>query len=368
MAGRLGREALFTGALLAFLTAYAALTLTLSGASFGVYLGLLADHLRIAASLWTLVALLATGVLLRRGRVRPDGSSPSRRPSLARLVGEELDRRWRRDRFLSLFTPPLLFAWLVATFNLFKQRVLPQAGFPLDPALAGLDRLLFGGVDAWRVTHGLIPSPWATLAIDMLYHGWFLPMSLGVMICAFLPTTADRLRMRYLLSFVAIWVLLGSGMASVLASAGPCFQPTAIGLASGFEPLLARLDAQDAWVAARLSGGGLSALDFQRGLLALHSSGRELAVGGGISAMPSIHNALAALFAMAAFQLDRRAGWAMTAYAGLIWVGSVHLGWHYAVDGPVAVAATAAIWRMSGGVADLLLAGPAGVVPRRAQA
>ena len=40
-------------------------------------------------------------------------------------------------------------------------------------------------------------------------------------------------------------------------------------------------------------------------------------VGGGISAMPSVHNGLAALFALAAFRIDRKAGWAMTAYAGL---------------------------------------------------
>ena len=70
--------------------------------------------------------------------------------------------------------------------------------------------------------------------------------------------------------------------------------------------------------------------------------------------MPSVHNALAVLFALAAFRLNRTAGWALAAYAGLIWLGSVHLGWHYAVDGLVAAALTAGLWRVAGRIADRL--------------
>ena len=215
--------------------------------------------------------------------------------------------------------------------------------------------MLFGGFDPWRVTHALLPSPWVTLAIDSLYHGWFLPMSLGVMICSFLPARADELRIRYLVSFVGVWVLLGSAMAALLPAAGPCFQPTAIGLAPGFEPLLARLDEQQAWMTGQFPAATFAALQFQRGLFELHGVDGALAMGGGISAMPSIHNALAALFAMAAFHVDRRVGWVMTAYAVLIWFGSIHLGWHYAIDGPVAIAATVMIWWASGRAVRTLL-------------
>jgi membrane-associated phospholipid phosphatase len=79
-----------------------------------------------------------------------------------------------------------------------------------------------------------------------------------------------------------------------------------------------------------------------------------LMVGGGISAMPSVHNALAALFALAAFQLNRAAGWIAASYAALIWIGSIHLGWHYALDGVVAFALTYGIWIVCGRIAAAL--------------
>ena len=82
--------------------------------------------------------------------------------------------------------------------------------------------------------------------------------------------------------------------------------------------------------------------------------GDTLMIGGGISAMPSVHNGLAALFAFAAFRINRKAGWAMAAYAALIWIGSIHLGWHYAIDGIVSIALAWGIWRGAGRIADWL--------------
>ena len=64
--------------------------------------------------------------------------------------------------------------------------------------------------------------------------------------------------------------------------------------------------------------------------------------------MPSVHNGLAALFALAASRLNRIAGWALWAYAALIWLGSIHLGWHYALDGIVGIALTYGIWIVCG--------------------
>ena len=137
-------------------------------------------------------------------------------------------------------------------------------------------------------------------------------------------------------------------LAFLLPAAGPCFTTALIAPSPSFDALHARLLAAEA-----ATGSPLAALRNQAMLLeALGSDG--LRVGGGISAMPSVHNALAVLFALAAFQLNRAAGWALAAYAGLIWLGSVHLGWHYAVDGLVAAALTAGLWRVAGRIADRL--------------
>ena len=60
---------------------------------------------------------------------------------------------------------------------------------------------------------------------------------------------------------------------------------------------------------------------------------RDVMVGSGISAMPSMHVAIATLFALVCWRVRRWLGIVMTIYAVIIMLGSVDLGWHYAVDG-----------------------------------
>ncbi len=64
--------------------------------------------------------------------------------------------------------------------------------------------------------------------------------------------------------------------------------------------------------------------------------------------MPSLHLATTALMTFHAFQLNRWLGWFMTAFLVVMLVGSVHLGWHYAIDGYVVIPAAYGLWRLSG--------------------
>lgn len=270
------------------------------------------------------------------------------RPVLGALIRETLVDRWQRDRGASLIWPPLLFGTLMASFNAFKQMVLPVAGYRYDALFARADHLLFFGHDGWRVTHAMFASPGATLAIDRLYHGWFVPVALGVMLCAWLPASTYRLRTQYLLSYMGVWIVIGSVLAFLLPSAGPCFYTRLVGPEPGFAALMQRLaDVQS------ITGSSLLALHNQSVLWHAHI-GDHLAVGGGISAMPSVHNGLAVLFALAAWRINRVLGVVFAIYAVAIWIGSIHLGWHYAVDGIAAAILTVAIWRICGRIADRL--------------
>src|SRR5262245_29974527 len=67
----------------------------------------------------------------------------------------------------------------------------------------------------------------------------------------------------------------------------------------------------------------------------------------GISAMPSMHNATTLLFATAAFKVNRVAGWLLSVHAALIFLGSIHLGWHYAVDSYLAWPLMLLVWCLS---------------------
>lgn len=94
-------------------------------------------------------------------------------------------------------------------------------------------------------------------------------------------------------------------------------------------------------------GSGLKALELQQTLWLNYSSG-DRSIVSGISAMPSMHVSIATLMALGTWQLSRKLGMLMTIYAVIIMIGSVHLGWHYAVDGYVSAIGTIAIWYGTG--------------------
>jgi len=322
---------------------YMALVLLTGLVDPGMFGRLLAFYVRTSFALWIFVGgICLFGLLLHHGR--KSGSEPF----LAKYLNAMAKERWERDRFASAVWPPFLFATLLASFNAFKQMVLPLAGFSWDPMIASADKALFLGTDPWRVTHALLGSPQATVWIDRIYHGWFVPMSLGVIVCAWMPRSSFRLRTQYLLSYIGIWIGIGSILAFLMPSAGPCFYEHYVGNHASFHELGRRL--ADVQVQ---TGSTLTSLSNQGMLLKMFGADK-LIVGGGISAMPSVHNGLAVLFALAAFQLNRTIGWILAAYAGLIWFGSIHLGWHYALDGLVAAGLTYGIWIVCGRIAAAL--------------
>jgi membrane-associated phospholipid phosphatase len=97
----------------------------------------------------------------------------------------------------------------------------------------------------------------------------------------------------------------------------------------------------------------------------------DLEAGSGSSAMPSMHVAMATLFALRGWRSGRTPGMALTGFAAVSFAGSVQLGWHYAVDGYMSAALMAALWHVVGRWTEPRRAGPAsvsvrGIVPRSA--
>jgi hypothetical protein len=94
----------------------------------------------------------------------------------------------------------------------------------------------------------------------------------------------------------------------------------------------------------------LHALRLQEALWTSYLTGGGGLVSG-ISAMPSMHVAMPALFAVAAWRRARALAMALWVYTAVIVVGSVHLGWHYAVDGYASILLVFPIWWVAGVVA-----------------
>ncbi len=230
-----------------------------------------------------------------------------------------------------------LFCVGLAAFTTLKHQIPFWLPFFADRPLAALDAQLHFG-QPWRWTHAVAPEG-ASRLLYLLYGPVWLLQWLGLMlVAAFLRD--DALRRRYLISLVAVLGLLGTVGRVLGASAGPIFFDRMFGGAT-FADLGPELAA---------SPGGAAMLGVSDYLFEAYESGAAR-FGSGISAMPSIHVAMAALNAQFLGALDRRLGLVGWAFAGAILFGSVYFGWHYALDGYVSLLAVALVWRWAGAVA-----------------
>lgn len=248
---------------------------------------------------------------------------------------------FRRSEFFTLSRlahiaiPLLLLPIFSSAFSSYKSAIPALSPFSYDLALSELDRWVHFGYDPWQILQPLLGYPLVTATISYLYNLWLLVLYLFIYVIIYKASDL-RFRMQYLLTFAALWIIVGSLMATGLSSAGPCYFEAVTGLPSPYAPLMAYLnEANESY--------RVWALDGQAYLWDAYSS-TELSVGGGISAMPSMHVAIATLQALAAWRLGRKVGWLLTAYLPVILLGSVHLGWHYALDGYVSMALTVALW------------------------
>lgn len=280
------------------------------------------------------LSFLAGGIVIACWRV----------PALFRATTDpvELRTRWMICAMLATgVTLPL--------FQVFKQIVLPTRGFPLDVHIATAERWIFGGRDAWEVTHAMF-GLWPTLVLDAAYAIWLPMMFLFPMVVSAAIHNAEA-RGRLIGTWVASWIIIGSIGAWLLGSAGPCYYNDLVGPNVGFLKLHAALQALDGQ--AQAVGLSIRALYFQD-MLEATQAGTNLDFASGISAMPSMHVAMASLFAIAGFRRSRLLGGIFTVYALMIWVASIHLGWHYAMDGVVGAAMMGALWMLSKPIARIL--------------
>ncbi len=253
---------------------------------------------------------------------------------LAHLAGQ-FRRFANPERIVTVLPVFLLFPFFGSAFSYFRVYIPSFQPFSWDPALARWDSWLHGGVAPWEWLQPILGYPYVTAIINGFYHLWFVVM-FGVVLWQMGSLKRPRVRMQFFLTFVLLWALLGNVAATLLSSAGPVYYGRVTGLSDPFVPLMAYLHAANEVVP-------VLALNVQDMLWTSYTE-NGLAIVGGMTAMPSMHMATCTSFALVGFAADRRLGWLFTAFAAIVQIGSVHLGWHYAVDGYIAVIGTVLIW------------------------
>lgn len=247
-------------------------------------------------------------------------------------------RRVRDPMFLGRLPLLAIAVVFMPFFSKLKSMIPLFNSFHWDPAFVAWDRALFFGFDAWQVLQPALGHPPITALLAVLYHAWLLLIYVGTLLILFHPAAAAVAR-RYFLGFVLIWTLIGGGLATLFASVGPCFLGPIFG-----DPTF---DAQMTYLHAANEQYPVMTLPVQEVLLGWYRDGHG-GLGSGITAMPSMHVAMAFLFWLAVRKAWQPVGWFFLAFFVAIWLGSVHLAYHYAVDGLVSVIATAVIWQASG--------------------
>lgn len=256
---------------------------------------------------------------------------------VANMARQKADRPlreiWRQlpGRLQLVVLPALVFPIFLASFTTAKLAIPLITGFRWDRYWADVDHAVFG-IDPWRLTHALLTAD-ETRALAFFYTviwGFGLAFSMSlVAICA-----NRRYVAQFFTAMMTTWFVAGFLGAYLLSSAGPVFAQLS-------DPELGvRFEALRRALAASLPPD--NPLLYTQKYLA-SAIGEKIAVrGGGISAMPSMHVAAATIFCLSA----RGRSWNALAalFLAATCLGSVHFGYHYAMDGVVGAMIAVGCW------------------------
>ncbi len=253
---------------------------------------------------------------------------------------------WRAfaERNLSPQTllPAVLLLGLVglvsSTFVSYKALIPEINPFSWDAAFRDLDSWLHGGRHPWELLAPVFGSASMIDFLDTVYVMWFPALILTIVWQAW--NGRDPLRAQFFLTYGLTWIVLGLFLAVAFSSAGPCYYLDVVGEPSTYDDLMRHLSDID-------RTRPLLALEIQEHLWNAYS-GKADSRYEGISAMPSMHVAMATLMVVVHWRVNRLAGILAGVFAVLILIGSVMLGWHYAVDGYVGAVLVMPVWWFSG--------------------
>lgn len=240
---------------------------------------------------------------------------------------------------------PLVIAVMIfnKAYIEFKLQIPALHPFDWDKLFSQLDRQLHLGVDPWVLLQTVMGFDSVTFVCNIFYGFWFFVM-FGVLLWFAFQRQATELRSRFFISYMLLWFVGGGLMALVFSSAGPAFYGNLglpgdpyIGLRNYLNDVNGRIPVWSIAVQEELWKGYLG-----------------LANSIGISAFPSMHNGSAFLVALSLRSTSKTLSNILFGFTAIIFLASIHLGWHYAVDGYAAFALALLCWWGAGPIAKYL--------------
>lgn len=224
---------------------------------------------------------------------------------------------------LTFVTVVVMLAGLnMITFMWIKPLLNYYVPFSADPFLAHIDNILFLGEDPWRL-FARLNFPTAGL----IYHpAWFVMMILALIVVAWAPPSPRKSAM--MLTYFLLWSLIGPLVHSLMPAAGPLFYE--------------RLGYGDRFADLQMVPETKQVADY----LWLIYASKQFGAGSGISAMPSLHVTMSVWTAMALHANVRWFAVPAALFAALVFLLSIALGWHYAIDGIAGAACAIGCYRV----------------------
>jgi len=242
------------------------------------------------------------------------GMMSARVASPIRHIAETVRHRWRWLLMIAFGVTVaglnmIAFMWTKPLLNWFVP-------FWADPMLARVDRILFLGHDPWILLGAL-----NNIGSALFYHrGWFAMMIITLLLVISRPPSPRKSAV--MMTYFLLWSVIGPVIHILLPAAGPVFYEK-LGYGSEFAGIVVPAEMQ------RMS-------DYLWHVY----QGDQFGPGSGISAMPSLHIATTAWMIIASIALVKRMAAPMAGFGFVIFLLSISLGWHYAVDGVVGAGAS----------------------------
>lgn len=222
---------------------------------------------------------------------------------------------------LPLFLVILLMIFIIPFMKSMIQYIHP---YGIDPLLEHWDSALHGGRHPQDILAPIVEKIGCVPVLNIAYNLWF-PVMLGAYWYAVFLDGDRQRRMRFLWASLLGWVLIGGVMATLASSVGPLFYGNFIAGANPYGAYIAHLEEVN-------KTHTLLSLSVAAILLDM-SKDSNIIDANGISAMPSMHLAVATLVTLYAFDCRKIIGVFAALFLLLILTGSIYLGWHYAIDG-----------------------------------